>query len=216
MIKERKSSQILLGIILAFTFLSEAVVFTLNFRPLYEWDMKNYNLEESTGISAETIMKQYDTLIAYNRIGGPDTLSFPDLTASETGLFHFAEVKQLFLFFQWGLILGILFSAAGIFYFRKKSKLYLEVAGLISLIAPVIVGILALLFWDYFFVAFHKIFFRNNYWLFDETTDPIILLLPDGFFLHCAMLIVGLFLAGGAISMVLYKSKILTSRDTEG
>jgi len=41
-------------------------------------------------------------------------------------------------------------------------------------------------------VIFHSIFFpgKTN-WLFDWRTDPIILVLPQDFFMHCAMLIGG-------------------------
>lgn len=36
----------------------------------------------------------------------------------------------------------------------------------------------------------HKVFFDNDYWLFDPKYDPVITILPDRFFLHCGILIV--------------------------
>ena len=37
---------------------------------------------------------------------------------------------------------------------------------------------------DRFFVAFHEVLFRDNSWLFDPATDPIISVLPEQFFMH--------------------------------
>lgn len=36
--------------------------------------------------------------------------------------------------------------------------------------------------WEAVFIMFHKIMFRNDYWLFDEALDPVITILPDTFF----------------------------------
>ncbi len=41
------------------------------------------------------------------------------------------------------------------------------------------------------FIIFHKIFFRNNYWIFDPNVDPIINALPEELFMIEFMLIVG-------------------------
>ena len=63
-------------------------------------------------------------------------------------------------------------------------------AGLLALIAPLVIGSLAALDFDRAFVIFHQIFFpgKSN-WLFDWRTDPIILALPQEFFRNCAILI---------------------------
>ena len=46
--------------------------------------------------------------------------------------------------------------------------------------------------------------FSNDYWLFDERTDPVINILPDEFFLHCALLIILLILAASLIMGLIY------------
>lgn len=53
----------------------------------------------------------------------------------------------------------------------------------------VIVGSLVALNWDFCFVLFHKILFRNDYWIFDPACDPVITILTDAYFLHAAALI---------------------------
>ena len=53
-------------------------------------------------------------------------------------------------------------------------------------------------------MVFHRIFFRNDYWLFDSRTDPVILILPDAYFLHCALLILLLIVLGGLFCFWIY------------
>ena len=203
--KEYRFLQGILGVALSTAILAAAVALVLNFRPLYVRDVRAYDLPGRTGMSQEQILEQYDALIAYNNIGGPDALEFPGLPSSETGLIHFAEVKTIFLAFEWWAILGGILSIAGIWLLRRqRPRRYLKYAGLISLIFPAAVGLLVALCWDKAFVWFHQIFFRNNYWIFSADTDPIILLLPDGYFMHCAVLIIGLYLLGGAVCLACY------------
>ena len=57
-----KIKQILTAIALTLCILSAAVVFTLNFRPLYYMDIHHFNLPENTGYSEEEIRENYDTL----------------------------------------------------------------------------------------------------------------------------------------------------------
>lgn len=58
--------------------------------------------------------------------------------------------------------------------------------------------------WDALFTAFHKLFFRNDYWLFDPDTDPVINLLPDSYFLHCLAGILVLLLFFSLLSAFLW------------
>ena len=51
------------------------------------------------------------------------------------------------------------------------------------------------------FIIFHKIFFRNNYWIFDESLDPIIKVLPEEVFIIYAIVILILIL----VFIVAYK-----------
>ena len=195
----------IVGLLLTSAMLALAVSVTLHFRPLYVHDVRAYDLPGYTGMSEADILRQYDVLIGYNSIGGAAELEFPDLPASETGLIHFAEVKVIFLAFQWWAIIGTVLSVLGVVLLRRqRPRRYLKYAGLVSLIFPAAVGLGVALVWDKVFVWFHELFFRNDYWIFSWETDPIILLLPDGYFMHCAVLIIALFLLGGAICLTLY------------
>ena len=195
----------IVGLLLTSAMLAAAVTFTLHFRPLYVHDVHAYDLPAYTGLSEETILEQYDVLIDYNSIGGAETLAFPDLPSSEVGLIHFEETKVIFLAFQWWAVIGTVLTVIGILLLRRQQPhRFLKYAGLVSLIFPVVVGVGVALMWDKVFVLFHEIMFRNDYWLFNAQTDPIVLLLPDGYFMHCAVLIIALFILGGIICLVLY------------
>ncbi|MDR0964538.1 MAG: TIGR01906 family membrane protein [Clostridium sp.] len=210
--KENTSQQVqlrpvqwLLAILLLFTFAALAVTITLRCRGLYESDLAEQDLPATTGLSKEFILTQYDALISYNLPGGPKELSFPDLPASPNGLYHFEEVKRIFMVFQIGLPIALLLSVAGIILLRKTKLLCLKYATFLALGIPALLGTGAILFWDQFFVLFHEMVFANDYWIFSASTDPIIMLLPDVYFMHCALLILAIVLGCGVISLLIYR-----------
>lgn len=188
--------------LIGFLFLvSLSVVLVLNMRWIYRNDVQSMNLPEMTGYSEEVILENYDVLIDYNLItAGIDVLEFPDFPMSEQGRIHFEEVKQIFVAMQYGCIVtGILFLILLIRQIRRKAYGCLVLTSIFSLVIPSVIGIMAVLFWDKVFVLFHRIFFRNDYWLFDPVADPIINILPDVFFFHCAAAIVLMIIAGSLI-----------------
>ena len=85
--------QIFTAIALTLCILSVAVIFTLNFRPLYYMDIHHFNLPEKTGYPEEEIRENYDSLIDYNSVFYQEALEFPTLTMSEEGRIHFVEVN---------------------------------------------------------------------------------------------------------------------------
>ena len=60
----------------------------------------------------------------------------------------------------------------------------------IFITAVVLIGLAMAIDWQWSFEFMHKVFFDNDYWLFDPKYDPVITILPDRFFLHCGILIV--------------------------
>ena len=55
------------------------------------------------------------------------------------------------------------------------------------------------------FVKFHNLFFKNNYWLLNPLTDPIIKIMPEQFFFHCAIGVFLLNILFSLICFILYK-----------
>lgn len=186
-----KITDILIGFIFTLMFISIAVIITINFRPLYYLDINLLHIPETSGLSKEVIRENYDALIDYSFPLFQGPLQFPTLPSSENALIHFAEVKDIFTSFY---ILGMITLVLGIIIIVQKRKSkdisYLLVSAITAVVLPLILAILLAINFDRAFVLFHKLFFRNDYWLFDPITDPVITILPDSFFMHCALLII--------------------------
>ena len=181
--------------ILSFTFSLMVLIvnFTLIFKPLYYVDIDVLNIEESSGLSKNELKANYDYVITYLTQNKEEEFNLPTLPSSENGKTHFKEVKVIFDKLKIMLCFSILISIIGIILNKKYKRTgYLLTSSIILLIIPVILLIPFLINFDKSFTAFHHIFFNNDYWLFDINYDPIITILPQNFFFHCALLIIGL------------------------
>lgn len=191
------------ALMIALFIISFAVVFVLQFRPLYYLDIRLLKLPEASGRSAEVIRKNYDAIIRYLTVWNRGGLYMPDFAMSEGGRIHFADCKRIFDVVQIICAVCGIFTLVSFFLHRHGgNSRYLRLAGILTIALPAVIGGLAVWNWDWLFVHFHQLFFRNDYWLFDPTADPIILVLPDAFFLQCAGVIMGIILLGGIICLV--------------
>lgn len=188
--------------------ISMAVMVTLQFRPLYYSDMEKLDIAGESGYSEEEIRENYDALIDYNVSPFQKELKLPTLPMSEEGEIHFREVKNIFqLILKLFIGSAVVLSIGGVWKNQKQEYDYLLWGGIVTIIIPLICGIFIAVNWENAFVTFHEIAFRNDYWLFDPATDPIIKILPDTFFLHCAQTIIGIVLVGAVGCFVLWWKK---------
>ena len=202
----QKIKHIFTAICIALCLISLSVVLTLNFQTLYYMDVKLMDLPEKTGYTEEEIRENYDTLIEYNSVFYQGELEFPTLAMSESGRIHFEEVKNVFVFFEAMLFpITFLFSAVCIFLLRKEKPLYLKLASYFMVGIPAVLGAFIAINWDRVFVLFHELVFRNDYWIFDPAKDPVINILPDAFFMHCAILILLFVVLFSVLCMQIYK-----------
>lgn len=81
---------------------------------------------------------------------------------------------------------------------------FLKYGALLVIIVPALLGCAMAINWDMTFVVFHKLLFRNDYWLFDYRTDPVITVLPDQFFMHVALAMIAVALLSCAICFIIY------------
>lgn len=208
--KKYRFSNILIGVLFTLFFISLGVIVTVNFRPLYYFDINFLDIAENSGYTVEQIKENYDALIDYNSPFFKGELKFPSLPASNEGIQHFREVKNIFMGF-YGIFIITLPLLILIILYKKRHKdfTYLKTSAITVLVLPAIVLLGCSINFDAAFVIFHKIFFRNDYWLFNPVTDPVIHILPDTFFLH-AMLVIVFFVLGGSIG--LYSSSKLRNR----
>lgn len=189
--KKHYISDFCTGILFTIFFFSIGLLITINFRPLYYADIKALNISSTSGFDTVTIKKNYDALIDYCSPFYTKDLNFPDFPSSASALTHFKEVKHIFNLFNIFGIQSFLFLLFVIIQkHRKRDYSYLIISSITMLVLPVIGGGLIAVNFDKAFIFFHKIFFRNDFWIFDPVTDPVIKILPDTFFLHCALLII--------------------------
>lgn len=195
-----------LALVLTLTIISASVVFTLAFRPLYYLDISALDIPEQSGYSKEEIRDNYDVLIDYNMSFGSRRLELPSLAMSEPGRIHFEEVRDIFHLFKYMAMAGAVLSITGIvFCIRRREHKYLKLTSILTVVLPAGLGILVALNWDWAFVAFHHLAFDNDYWIFDPVTDPVITILPDIFFLHCALMILACVVLGSLICGLAYR-----------
>lgn len=195
-----------IGIVFLLFFISIGLTVAINFRPLYYADIKWLGLEQSSGLTEAVIKQNYNALIDYCSPFYFGELKFPSLPASASGISHFAEVKVIFNFFYiTGLITAILLFVLLIFKKKKEDHQFLLTSSITTAIIPLFIFIISLINFSFVFEIFHKITFRNDDWLFDSDTDPIIQLLPEKYFMQCSFIIIGFVLLGSLIQYLSYR-----------
>lgn len=203
--KTSKLLTILLSAAIGLTLLAGAIAAPILCRPFYYAHIDPLGLEAQTGLTQEDIRTAYDEMLDYC-LGGKE-FSTGVLRWSDSGKDHFTDVRALFLLDLRVLAAGaaalLLLLLAGRLCRRAPARLlgrgpcFWAGAGLGG--AFLIVGVLAALDFDRAFVLFHSIFFpgKTN-WLFDPSSDQIITILPEQFFMNCAILILGILILGCA------------------
>ncbi len=170
-----------------FVFILTAVIaLTILAVPLYRFSLNFLNIPEQVGMSVNQIMENYYAVLKYLHFPWLDTLVLPDFPFSASGAFHFYEVKMLF-YINYGLL--FLSGIATFFYLRriKRGNSYWRLIQpfQIAIFVPFVLLFILAIDFDAMFVIFHEILFNNDAWLFDVTTDPVITILPQEFFMYC-------------------------------
>ena len=179
-------------------------------RFLYYIQIKTLGLEQATGWSYGMIKQAYDEVLNFCTLPWVNEFSAGQLKFSESGASHFADCKVLF-----NLNLGVLLSSGAVLLaliilqrFKKleilsfgRHKAYFW-SGIIAVALPVLlIIIIAIAGFDNSFQAFHAIFFpgKDN-WVFSASKDEIIRVMPQQFFINCAIIIaVGLIAFASAL-----------------
>ena len=166
-------------------------------RPFYYAHIEAYELVEDSGFTHEEIREAYDEVLDYLTIPGRE-FGTGVMRISESGESHFADCKVLFDLNASVLIVSAIIIIA-MLVFHEHGKIERPViakrsaefwAAVSAIILPIVLGGLAALDFNRAFVIFHKIFFpgKDN-WIFSYREDEIIRVLPQDFFMNCAILI---------------------------
>ena len=178
-------------------FLSLSILLTIYLAWIfYPLEIEWLNLTDRVFLKSETIQYNFHILMNYLTNPFSQVLQMPDFRSSAAGLHHFAVVKNLFHLVQ----LVTLVTLPCFYFFVKKivKKGFLSLyrkSILTLLVFPLVIGLVGVLIgFEQFFTLFHQILFvGDNTWLFDPAKDPVILILPETFFLHAFLLFFGLY-----------------------
>ena len=187
----------LTGICIAILIITVSIGLPIYVRPFYYSQIDALNIEQYSGADRETIIEAYDELLDYLTIPGNE-FKTGKFKYSESGKAHFVDCKVLFDLNLYALItavlgLAILFilNISGVFELcRPFGKHVAFSSGLFTLTGFAVIGGLAATDFDRAFTIFHQLFFpgKSN-WLFSWWEDEIIRILPQDFFMNCAILI---------------------------
>jgi len=214
--KRSKLLTIALAIVLAVVLLAFSIAAPIVCRPFYYAHIGPLGLEEYTGLSREEIKTAYNEMLDYC-LGGEE-FSTGVLKWSQSGKDHFTDVRILFLLdlrvlgifalLLLAILITMKFTSWRPRRLLGRGPLFWAGVGLAAVF--LIVGGLAALDFDRAFTVFHTIFFpgKDN-WLFDYRTDQIIDILPQEFFMNCAILILVILILGCAIFIA---ADIITKR----
>ena len=187
----------LTGFLIAILIITVSIGLPIYVRPFYYYQVDALNIEAYSGADRETIIEAYDELMDYLTIPGNE-FKTGKFKYSESGKAHFVDCKVLFDLNLYALItavlgLAILFilNISGCFKLcRPFGKHVMFSSGLFTLTGFAVIGGLAATDFDRAFTIFHQLFFpgKSN-WLFSWYEDEIIRILPQDFFMNCAILI---------------------------
>jgi integral membrane protein (TIGR01906 family) len=192
-----------IGVLFLIFFISLGLAVAIYFRPFYYIGMDR--ISQETGAPVEMIKENYDALIDWCSPFCTEELDFPSLPESASGVSHFVEVKVIFNIFFVMLFVTPLFLAGLIFMQHiRGSSSWMLASPIIVCVLPLLIGLACAIDFNRIFVLFHQLVFNNDDWLFSPYEDPIILFLPERFFMQCALIIVGTVLLGCAVLFSLY------------
>ena len=207
--KKSKLLTVLLAVLTALVLMTAAIAAPILCRPFYYAHIDGLDLCEQTGYTEEEIRTAFDEMMDYC-LGGEE-FSTGKLKWSEEGKSHFADVRKLFLLDLKWLAFGVILLIGTAVVCKTSGKRpallagrgfpFWAGAGLGG--AFLIVGGLAALDFDRAFVIFHALFFpgKDN-WIFYPDRDEIINILPQEYFMNCAILILAVLILGCVALMV--------------
>jgi len=207
--KQSRLLTVVLAIVIVLFLLSFSIAAPIVCRPFYYAHIGPLELEQTTGHTRSEIKTAYNEMLDYC-LGG-DEFSTGVLKWSESGKDHFTDVRVLFLLDLKVLALSAVLLAGILIAMRLtawrprrllgRGAAFWAGTGLAAVFLTI--GGLAALDFDRAFEIFHALFFpgKTN-WLFDPRTDEVINILPQDFFMHCAILILCILIIGCVVLII--------------
>ena len=185
-------------VILTITF---SIGLPIYFRPFYYAHVpsiqEEFKEELDVTLESDYIIDAYDEVLDFLTKNGRE-FGTGELPYSEEGKGHFEDCKVLFDLNKYAFMISMaivvvltLLNCFGVIKLLRPRGFSLAfIAGVGTLSLFLILALVVAIDFDTAFTVFHKIFFpgKDN-WMFDPNEDPIIMFMPQRFFMNCAILI---------------------------
>ena len=179
----------------------------------FEKEYTKYNVAAAVDMEMDDLLDVTDEMMAYLK-GKREDLHVPTIVGGEEREFfnereiaHMEDVQGLFLgaIFLRRLCVGIIAASIILLVLAKSDikhllpKMICIGTGLFFFLIAALSLIISTDFTKYF-IIFHKIFFDNDLWILDPSTDLLINIVPEPFFMDTAFRIAGTF-AGSVLAV---------------
>ena len=192
-----KLPALLLAVAVFCGILTASIGLPIYIRPFDYAHIEALDLPGVSGFTADQIRTAYDEVLDYLTLPGQE-FGTGVMACSDSAADHFRDCRVLFDL-NAGVLLGSVTVILVLLLLRRTGWIKRLRIGshsgafwgaLAAVGLPLVIGALAALDFSRAFVIFHSIFFpgKDN-WIFDWYTDQIIRVLPQQFFMNCAILI---------------------------
>lgn len=164
----------------------------------YQKQYEKNRVVEATGISEEELMRITDEMQLFLQ-GKRDNFNIiAVVNGTEQSVFtqneqsHMMDVQQLFIRYRTvrNFAVVVILCCAVFLIFRRFRVMVIRMfrnAAIIVLSCFAILAVCGLFFFEPMFLAFHHIFFSNMNWTFSIYESVLINMLPESFFIACAV-----------------------------
>lgn len=172
---------------------------TINLKPIYYYDALNLDIIEEYNLYIEkyaqnteylnsiSLKKNYNYMMSYIQNPRKEAFKLPTIPFSLNGKKHFEDVKKIIIYSEYIFVVSIILFILVSFMTQKNYVLFcLKSSGKELITISIFSLFISFLSFSELFDSFHKIIFKNDYWIFDPKYDPVILILPENYFMHCA------------------------------
>lgn len=189
----------IVSIYITIAFISIVTILVMNMNFIYKLMINKLHLSNVSGVNKENIMIDYRTIIYYLQNPFIKDLQLDNFDMSQYGYIHFYEVKRIFVsLIIISFIFIVILLATLIFTYKYKKIDKIDIAKVFNKSFNILITFIITIFiaiklnFSKAFTIFHKILFRNDYWLLDPNIDPIIKVLPEEVFFTYGVVIISI------------------------
>lgn len=178
----------LIFLIFVFALIFSVLVSSFNKRIYKSVYRSDENIKEFSGFTEEEYLEEIDRLKGYLFNTREDS-SLIDSVYSEDEVSHMKDVYRLFQMVR--IICLVSFFAAGFIIIKNResiSSIDISRKWSLFIVFPVLIFAPAIINFEKFWTAFHKVLFSNDLWLMDPRYSLMINLLPEKIFYSISMM----------------------------